>query len=301
MHEITIELNSPWGRLTGVHAGPIRFDRRARSGEQFRAITRHCLAQILPHAGQLAQGSTDDEQVHQLRLGLRRLLAALRELGDMATDASSAWQAPMLQAAHQLGVFRDQSVVARTVQARLVAAGAPDVEPWTWTSEDNLSPRQVVRATPFQSTLMDLIAFCIESAPLDNGLKPAATRKLLASRLAHLHHQVVTDGKRFTKLTPEAQHRVRKRLKRLRCLSEFAAPIFGRRRVDQYLLALQPALKALGLHRDDAAALATCRVRTEQDPRAWWAVGWLSASQLQTARQCQRALNKVRTVAPFWD
>jgi inorganic triphosphatase YgiF len=60
--------------------------------------------------------------------------------------------------------------------------------------------------------------------------RSAKARKLLGSRLEKLHSQVGKDGRRFQQLDVVSQHRVRKRLKRLRYLAEFVAPLLPRAR-----------------------------------------------------------------------
>ena len=48
------------------------------------------------------------------------------------------------------------------------------------------------------------------------------------------------DGRKFEKLATERQHRVRKRLKRLRYLGEFLAPLFGKDDTEAFLARLKP-------------------------------------------------------------
>jgi CHAD domain-containing protein len=72
---------------------------------------------------------------------------------------------------------------------------------------------------------------------------------------------------------------VRKRLKRLRYLAEFAAPLFRPSRAERYLAALKPVQDCLGVRNDEATALALLRDLAQAEPRAWFApgsrwVGW---------------------------
>src|SRR5207237_265256 len=74
------------GRTAGeaVHAEPLRYPRKASSGEVVRSVLASCLAQVIGNASELAAGSEDEEHVHQLRVGIRRLRTALRELQPLA-------------------------------------------------------------------------------------------------------------------------------------------------------------------------------------------------------------------------
>jgi CHAD domain-containing protein len=93
---------------------------------------------------------------------------------------------------------------------------------------------------------------------------------------------------------------VRKRLKRLRYLGEFVAPLFGEHAVRRYLKALRPAQDALGTHNDAAVAMDAYRTAAKEDGRAWFAVGWLAARQPQGAQACRAALDKVAQARRFW-
>ena len=65
------------------------FRRDATGAQIVVAVLQSCLNQILPNASELAAASGDSEHIHQLRVGIRRLRTALREL-DGLTDAFDA-------------------------------------------------------------------------------------------------------------------------------------------------------------------------------------------------------------------
>jgi len=136
------------------------------------------------------------------------------------------------------------------------------------------------------------------------GVRPAAHVRaghdLPRRRLRKLHREVVRDGRRFEALDEALQHRVRKRLKRLRYLAECVAPLFGEHAVERYLKHLRPAQDALGAHNDAHVALALYRQATERDPKAWFAVGWLQSQQGASAAVCRRALKEVAGAPKFW-
>ena len=265
-----------------------------------RAVVGSCLEQILPNASELADGSRDEDHVHQLRVGIRRLRTALRELAGFSEDLDPGWEPVLVEAFRRLGELRDRTRVASAVQPELSAAGAPSAA-WPGEKDRAPDPGETVREAAFQTVLIDLLRFSLE-----NGRGPGApggakgVRGEIRDRLAKLHRRIVRDGEHFTSLPAERQHRVRKRLKRLRYLSEFVSPLFGEQAVERYLLQLRPAQDALGTHNDDAVAIEAYRHAAREDPRAWFAVGWLTARQLQTARECREALRKVARARRFW-
>jgi len=284
-----------------------------------QAVVASCLDQMLPNASEIAAGSTDEEQIHQLRIGIRRLRTALRELAGLDADTSrfdaAAWEPPLVDAFRALGELRDREQVVKLAQPRLRDAGAPEVDPLVGDASDAAAapaptPGDIVRAAAFQDVLVSLIGFTAV-APESTGPAPLAADaalQLLRERLQRLHKQAVRDGRRFESLATEHQHRARKRLKRLRYLAEFAAPLFaeaegGKKKKDaagRYLKALRPAQDALGAFNDEAVALALYREVASRDPRAWFAVGWFSARRAAGATACREALERIGEAPRFW-
>lgn len=266
-----------------------------------RAMVAHCLAQILPNASEVAAGSEDEEQVHQLRIGIRRLRTALRELADLDAVAFdvAAWERPLVEAFRALGALRDRSQVLQHIAPLLHEAGAP---PIALPPDDTPTPPagDVVRAPVFQAALVTLIGFAADDIVSATALDAKDTRRLLRNRLRKLHARTVHDGERFEGLPTEAQHRVRKRLKRLRYLGEFVAPLFDAGRAARYVERLRPAQDALGDFNDEAVAGALYRAVVAHDPAAWFAVGWLAARHPAGARDCHEALGRLADAPRFW-
>lgn len=273
-----------------------------------QAVLACCLAQMLPNASEIAAGSDDEEQVHQLRIGIRRLRTALRELAGLDAAGglfdAAAWEPPLVEAFRALGAVRDREQVAQLAAAQWREAGealAPELAAAAaggGAAGETPSPAEVVRAAAFQSALVSLIGFTAASA--EGGLAPADARRLLRKRLRQLHRQVVRDGRRFESLPAEQQHRARKRLKRLRYLAEFVAPLFDADKAQRYIERLRPAQDALGAFNDEAVARALYREAAERDPRAWFAVGWFSARRAAGAKACRKALAKIAEAPRFW-
>lgn len=271
-----------------------------------RAVVAHCLQQVLANSSEIAEGTGTEEHVHQLRIGLRRLRTALRELAPLAPGRfDPAWDAPLVDVFQRLGALRDQSHVLQSVHARLQAASAPALaEPHTATA-DAASTRtgaaDIVRTAAFQTALIGLMAFTAQGhAPVadapDAGeaetLDPKDTRRLLQKRLRRLHTQVRRGAQGFAALTVQQQHRLRKRLKRLRYLAEFVAPALDADST-AFVDSLQPALSALGQLNDERVAqgLYDALTTTSDAPGAWFGMGWLAAHQAPAVAACEQALS----------
>jgi hypothetical protein len=163
-----------------------------------------------------------------------------------------------------------------------------------------VDPVAVVRDTTFQVTLVQILALAHGEAVQFAELTPQATRELLARRLDALHRQVERDGRRFERLPLEKQHRVRKRLKRLRYLAELTGSLWPGHAVQTYLKRMNAAQDALGHHNDVAVAAEAFRLDARERPDAWFAAGYLQAHLAVTARAARKALVKTLDAKPFW-
>jgi inorganic triphosphatase YgiF len=282
-----------------VGASAPRLERRLSPGGVLRRVVAACLAQVLPNVSALAHGSTDTEHVHQARVGLRRLRTALRDVarGPARPLQADEWEGVLAQAFHELGSDRDATTLPPRFSSALAQAGAPLT---TWLEavpSPAPPPSLLVRSPAFQRALLQLLAFA-EQAGAPGGAADA--RQGFARRLSRLHAQVTRDIDGFESLAEPDQHVVRKRLKRLRYLAEFAAPLFGTRAVARYLDTLKPAQDVLGRLQDEAVALAHFREAAARDPRALFAIGWFEARRASLAHEARRALKPLARVERFW-
>jgi len=126
-------------------------------------------------------------------------------------------------------------------------------------------------------------------------LAPAAARVLRKA-----WQRAWADCKGFDAAPVEQQHRARKRLKRLRYALEFTQRAFPRKPVRQLQRRLAAALQVLGEVNDLQTARAHFEARALEDPRAWFAVGWLTAQQAPLLRAASRALRALQAVPKPW-
>jgi len=270
----------------------------ARAGGEFgRAVLHACLEQIMANASEVAAGSTDAEHVHQLRVGVRRLRTAMRELPQLMPPADVDWAAPWVQLFHELGRHRDSGFVAQ-LQARLEAAGGPALQ----IAPDALGPSDpvaAVRSPGWQDALLAMLGWM--HGPADAaGFGAKRVKAILAKRLGKLFKDVRKDGRHFVQLPAPRQHRVRKRLKRLRYLTEFSRHHFDQDDVKSFVEALKPAQDALGNYNDEVLAGGFYAGLAAQEPRAWFGAGWLAARRAANAAACEDTLRALADLRPFW-
>jgi CHAD domain-containing protein len=269
-----------------------------------RCVLSSCLDQIGVNASQMASGDHDEEHVHQLRVGLRRLRTALRffdgALDDSALDEGATGLFRCLSAA------RDQAAVTQPLERTLarVAAGigmgyeAP-VAAAPADAPDAPSPEEAVRSAAAQALLLNLLARVHdESAP--PATDAAALRDELSRRLNGWHRKVIADAKRFAELDDTGRHTLRKRAKRLRYAAEFMSALYRPRDVRRYLKPLRALQDLLGQLTDTMVALAAYRASVSTDAHAWFALGWLAARREQLLADCLPALAAFGKVKRFW-
>lgn len=298
-----LALGQDFGAAVGAEAP--RFPRHASGREVAAAVVATCLNQVLANASDVAAGCSAEENIHQLRVGLRRLRTALQELEALAGgwgDQGEEWKAVLAGVFRELGQHRDRDYLLGKLQGQIEAAGGPPLD-WQETLGALPGTAESVRAPAFQHALLGLIGF-VHTVPGGEASAPDDTspKKFLRKRLARLHKQVLACGRQFTALPEAEQHALRKRLKRLRYLAEFAQPLFAKRKAAAYLAALKPLQDALGLYHDEVAALQVWQGLSGHDPRALFGAGWLSARREVHVQACQQACDLLaRQARPFWN
>lgn len=284
-----------------VNATTPRVDAKLDGGALLAAVIESCLTQVFANASELASGAVDEGFVHQLRIGLRRLRTALRELAAFGEPVDPAWEPTLRSAFRELGKHRDAAVVMPSIGIDVHAAGAPAISP----------PKPLHRARrlatiardpALQRTLLAVLAYGHRQTARAHAVSADATpaRELIALHLDKLRRRVEREAKHYVSLEPDRRHRVRKRLKRLRYLSEFAAPLFGSKQVERYLGKWRAAQNALGKYNDERIAADTFQEQAATEPTAWFAVGWIAANEKRSIESCQRALKRASKAKPFW-
>jgi len=302
-------------------------------------MMRSVLQQVLPNASDLAGEVGMAEHVHQLRVGLRRLRTVLREFGEVWTPAQAGGDIPALEAPAavpgadpvqtlalgvarlfaQLGAVRDLDALAESVLPALKAAGAPALALTLPTEAEPVGA--LLRAPQTQDLWLDALLLSlagpasgdespapdaagaageVPSEPLPITGQPKELVPWVQQRLDALHRRICKDAARFSDLPIDDQHRVRKRVKRLRYVLELASDLFAGKAAARYLDALRPAQDALGLYNDLWVAEGLYRREVGLDPRAWFAVGWLCAQRERAARRAARELRRLARAPVGW-
>ena len=226
----------------------------------FHAVARAALAQIEGNARGVLL-SDDPEFLHQLRVGMRRLRAALRAFrGILVRKEARRVIRALRKVAPGLGAARDWDVLVTRLEAH---PGSIDLR------RKARSKRAVARRAARRVLVSKRFAGIGARV---RALEPAASSATLAqfggAALTRAHRKLMSEVRGADWADPAARHACRIRVKRLRYSCEFFAPAFPARRVSPYiaeLKALQDILGALndisvgrrliGFDADDAALL----------------------------------------------
>ena len=248
----------------------LRLDPAVALDDAFVAILRSCLKHLLD-AIPAAEDGRDPDGIHQLRVSLRRLRAALdlmRSVGSLdrleqlRTDAR--WLAHNLSAAREWDIFETETLPT-------IAKGCPTIPGFDALGE----VAQKRRAAAYDKARMVLAnrrcaAFVIglggwieergwrsDVAPEDLGQLAEPTINFARRMLTAQHARVLKRGKHFKSQDTEARHRLRLAVKRLRYVVEFLLPLYDlgkpAKRYAQKLAELQEELGSF----NDIATTAT--------------------------------------------
>jgi len=272
-------------------AKPLSLARQADASSAWQAVLRNCADQVLANASQIASGEHASEHVHQLRVGLRRLRSAI-ELFEHA-DATLGEGASALF--RGLGAARDQVVVEGEFGAELLEAMRSAGLPLEAVPPAMSHP--LLRSVASQTFLLDLLAAMHAQAPPGDA---APVRERLAARLDQWHRQLVRGAKHYASLDDERRHRLRKRAKRLRYAAEFCAAMFERKPLRRYLKALRALQERLGTVSDVIMAIDVYAPRATAEPRAMFALGWLTARREVLIAEAGPELKRFAQVEGFW-
>ncbi len=268
--------------------------------EAYAAALDAGLQQITDAAAGLAQDdpAAQAEQVHQLRVGIRRLRTALRSFRGCAPAPA----APLVEALRtlfaELGRVRDASAAGTDIAAELARAGAPPSA--LLRGDAGPDPVRLVQAAATQATLRAWTDWRATLAVAPPGAAGAPTwRRKLGRRLGRWHAGIVGDCLSFDALDDAALHALRKRIKRQRYAVEFLAAGLRQRPLGAYLGALAEAQDRMGRLNDLFVARARYQALPKSEPGAWFALGWLAAQIAQARQHAEPALARLaQTPAP---
>jgi triphosphatase len=280
------------------------------------------LAHALPNASALVAGAGGPDHVHQLRVGLRRLRTVLRAFG----PADAARDEAVARLFATLGGTRDADVMAATLAPAWAAAAAAGLSvPPAGEMPASDAALAVLRAPAAARLWLQLLALAQPpgaappSAAADPGVPGGAATDdtcaddatpwvgPAAATVARWRRTLRRGLRDWARLDDAHRHRLRKRLKRLRYLLDFADGLWPAKAMAAELGALRPLQEALGRWNDlvvaraHVAALSALAAETApaHRPALHFAAGWLAREAGLADAACLKAVARWRRLPPL--
>jgi CHAD domain-containing protein len=294
-------------------ANPVDLDSGMANAVAFRIIARNCLRQIIANAPGVCV--CEVEAVHQMRVGLRRLRAAIAIFGKMVADRERDRIKDELKwITGELGPARDLDVLAEDVskkKCRTEGQGVAEAERAVAEKRGEAYAAAItsVRSDRFRALLLD-VAEWIEVGPWTTDAEVAARRERAVSEhaakwLATTRKKIRARGEDLRRLDADKRHKLRIRAKNLRYAIEFFTSIRPdadkAKRREAALAALKDLQDHLGALNDIAARAALV---AGGDELAGHAAILLAAKDDDVDRlldRAQSAHSRFAEVKSFWD
>ena len=223
----------------------------------FQAIVANCLAQIQGNEVGVSQGS-DPESVHQMRVGLRRLRAALGLWRKLAA-CPDALQEEFSWLSKELGAARDWEVFASGTLDKVIACCSEESGlALLQQTAFHVAGKNRHKAAASVSSLRYarlLLAFggwmqgahwrdTLDQTGLEALATPLAT--FAKQTLGRRHRTLEKRGASLKDGTAATRHAIRLAAKKLRYATEFFESLYPAKRVQPYVIALTSLQDALG-------------------------------------------------------
>lgn len=290
----------------------------ATGAEAFQMIARDALVQIAGNA-RLLQRAHNPDVLHQLRVGLRRLRAALTLFKGMLdaeglnlARAETRWLARELSEARDIDVFLQRAATPDEIEES-PGRGAFFRALRIAQAEAYERALAAVRSDRFRTLLLSLAEW-IEVGGWrrlandgQRSLREGPATSLAAPILDKLDRRLRRRSRRFMRLDAEARHDLRKQAKKLRYAAAFFGEAFPRhpKRRQRFVAALKALQDQLGELNDMAVARAVAKraVGRRSGELAFAAgleVGRLTRDEDSVIAAANKALKAFRRMKPFW-
>src|SRR5215831_7611032 len=247
------------GRMgSPVKANPVDLPAGCNARNGFKVIGFDCLKQIIDNVTVLASG--DPEGVHQMRVGLRRLRAAISLYRDLLDDdqttaikAELKWLAGELTPARELEVFTERVIVPIKQRHGRSGKGVSSFckEVAGKHRAALARARHAVASARFRALAFE-VAVWLEggrwTSPAEDlvrGRGEVPIEVFAAEQLRRRLRKVRKRGKQLAELDANKRHKLRIHVKKLRYAAEFFSGLFRDKKAIRRYKKFMPALKRL--------------------------------------------------------
>jgi triphosphatase len=311
-----------------VKAGQVALAPGTSVAEAFRMVARSCLAQIVGNEGGVR--ARDSESLHQIRIGVRRLRAAISFFKETVRGPDTElvkselrWITRELSPARDLDVYISQVLAPFRKQYRRNAT-FPALRREFARERDAAFAHaaDVIRSDRYRQLLIELAAW-IETDKSDNADDVAARtigespiERYAAERLARRRKKILKKIRAFDRLNAAQRHKLRIAVKKFRYAAEAVASVFPTKKSKYRWRKLHNAVKdiqeCLGALNDIVAheklSLEMLDHRREGHPRLLRDRAFLSgliagqreARSAELREGAADAFARFKPIKPFW-
>lgn len=288
--------------------GQLEVDQDSTMPAFLRAAVHNCLLQILPNSSAIVAGSQDQDHVVQLHVGLCRLRAALKAFDSFSDEINSEWLPILRQTATLLSDHHKMTYLAENIEPMLAQYGAPSTDWDAHIAAIKVTPIDAVRANDFQITLLELIAFAMSDPSIDIYADKRAIDNM-AKILSKKYEKLLQAEQRVEEVSTiefdsscmkEANNKLRYHLKTLRYISEFAAPLYSKKKSKRWLKRVVTAQKALDHYLDASDYQQHYQQKSLIDAKALYGAGWFAATVEHNRDRYENKWVGVTDGTTFW-
>lgn len=220
--------------------------------EAFSAIASSCFRHFRLNEGLIVE-SCDAAALHQARVSVRRLRAAMSLFGSTIRDSRFAelreelrWFTSSLGDARDLDVFlkRYEDELSRRDRRKVLAARA----------EAYRTAIAAIDSHRFRMLLLNLLQWSETGKWRKQRKARAKVKPFAVRRLDRLWNKSSEGGSKLTSLDEEQRHRFRIQVKKMRYAVEFLGSLFDREKAREFTKALEAMQESLGDLNDQSTA-----------------------------------------------
>jgi inorganic triphosphatase YgiF len=262
---------------TAAKAGAVELRRRADAVTAFARIAESCLRQVIDNWE--AVNRADAEGIHEMRIGLRRLRAALSLFKDLLQGPELAnikaglkWLTDELASARQLDVLETRAIgPMRASKASIHSFDRLDEEMARRRGEAEDRAKATISSVRFRDLLPETAEW-IETGSWRSSIGDHRMDRLAREMLSRRAAKLLKRGRKLRELSVGKRHKLRIAAKKLRYGVEFFADLFpkarARRARKDFLHALKRLQGRLGSLNDIAAHQQYCVSLARETPPA---------------------------------
>ena len=283
----------------------IKLSKDATCAEAFQVIAQSCLAQMVQNEA-LVRLTQDPAALHQMRVGLRRLRAAISLFGpQLLTDTESAeirdnlrWAGQALGAARDLDVFIER---LRSMDDQPDPSQMEEIERRREEAYRDLL--EALESRRFMDVILQSAAWIEAGAWTTSGkdrksARQHPAREFAAAELSRRFKRVRKLAKHLRDVGDEERHELRIRIKKLRYGTEFFASLFtsgkAQKRRKTFSSLLEELQENLGDLNDLAVGSSLAMYLPEISPKC------LERQRTKLLDKSEASLSALSKAEPFW-